>query len=97
MSFGDAANSAPPLFWWFIPRDPAGTAAQQSAFDRHNNKGGNRITIILRRPKLIDILLAAIFPSPCVLAARLELLGQEHELFGKYYTYFKRARQDCKS
>ena len=46
---------------------------------------------------LADILLAAIFTSPCVLAVSLELLGQERELFDKYYTYFKRASQDCKS
>jgi hypothetical protein len=24
-------------------------------------------------------------------------VGQEHELFDNYYTYFKRASQDCKS
>jgi len=80
-----------------IPPDQAGDAAQKPAFDRHNNKGGIRITFILCRPKLADILLAAIFPSPCVLAVSLELVGQERELFDKYYTYFKRASQDCKS
>jgi hypothetical protein len=40
-------------------RDQAATPI--STFARHNNKGGSRINIILRRPELADILLAAIF------------------------------------
>jgi hypothetical protein len=34
---------------------------QKRPFARHNNKGGSRINITLRRPVWADILLAAIF------------------------------------
>jgi hypothetical protein len=98
MSFGDAANSAPPRCRnTCLAVDQAGTTAQKSAFARHNNKGGSRIIITPRRPKLADIPLAAIFPSPCVLAIGFELSTQEPKLFHEYYTDFKHARQDCKS
>jgi hypothetical protein len=80
MRLGDATNSAPPRLQKYLlggsyPRS-ASTIAQKSAFALHNNKGGSRINFILRRPKLADILLAALFPSPCVLATRFELLAK---------------------
>ena len=74
MSFGDAANSAPRLQKYLLGGSyPMIRPAQlrEISFARHNNKGGSRITLILRRPKLAGILLAAIFPSPCILAVRL--------------------------
>jgi len=74
MSFGDAANSAPRLQKYLLGGSyPMIRPAQlrEISFARHNNKGGSRITFILRRPKLAGILLAAIFPSPCILAVRL--------------------------
>jgi len=74
MSFGDAANSAPRLQKDLLGGSyPMIRPAQlrEISFARHNNKGGSRITFILRRPKLAGILLAAIFPSPCILAVRL--------------------------
>jgi len=67
MRFGDATNSAPPPSQKYLRGNSyrlihTSTAAQRSALGRHNNKGGSRINIILRRPKLADILLAALFP-----------------------------------
>jgi hypothetical protein len=65
VSFGAAANSAPPLAAktdlmaqtaWL-----AGGTAQKSTLARHNKKGGSRINITLRRPEWADIQLAATF------------------------------------
>jgi hypothetical protein len=61
-------------------------ARAKTSFDRHNNKGGSRIISSRAALMLADILLAAIFPSPCILAVIPDLLSQEHELFDEYYT-----------